>query len=157
MAGPLVRKIHHVVFVLVRLILGAIFIAAGIPKILDTASFAGMVYNYQLLPDVLINFVAITLPWVEVTVGCLLIVGVWLPGAVAIYNLLMISFLSALAFNVWRGLDISCGCFSTKTGDAIDMLTIFRDLVIFGGALYLAFVVFVKKITKDRMLDFAAK
>jgi hypothetical protein len=37
------------------------------------------------------------------------------------------------------------------------MLTIFRDLLIFGGALYLAFVVFVKKITKDRMLDFVAK
>lgn len=157
MAGQLLGKINHVVFVLIRLILGAIFIGAGIPKILDTASFAGMVYNYQLLPDVLINVVAITLPWVEVTVGCLMIVGVWLPGAVAIYNLLMISFLSALAFNVWRGLNISCGCFSTDSEELINVVTIFRDLMIFGGALYLAFVVFVKKITKDQMLDITAK
>ena len=157
MAKPLLEKIHHAVFILVRFALGAIFIGAGIPKILDTASFAGMIYNYHLLPDILINFIAITLPWVEVTIGCLLIVGIWMPGAVIMYNLLMISFVSALAFNLWRGLDISCGCFSTDSDEIIDIGTILRDLLILCGALYLAFVVFVKKITSDRMLDFCKK
>ena len=140
-------KAHYILSLVARLILGAIFIAAGIPKILDTASFAGVVYNYHLLPDMLINIFAITLPWLEVTVGSLMILGIWLPGTVILYNLLMIAFIGALAFNTARGLDISCGCFSTEPGEAINFGTVLRDVLIFSASLYLAFTVFIKKIT----------
>jgi tRNA-dihydrouridine synthase len=44
----------------------------------------------------------------------------WMPGAVIGVNLLMVTFLSAIAFNLARGLDINCGCFSTEcTGAGI--------------------------------------
>lgn len=142
-------KIHYIVSTVVRFVLGAIFIAAGIPKILDTASFAGAVFNYNLLPDMLVNIFAITLPWLEVIVGSLLIIGFWLPGTVILYNLLMIVFIGALSYNTARGLDISCGCFSTEPGDIIDMNTIFRDIIILSASTYLFFVVFFKKITSD--------
>jgi len=141
--------IHHRISLLIRFFLGAVFIFAGIPKIMDTAAFAGAVYNYQLLPDVLINFFAIFLPWLEVIVGIFLILGVWLPGAVIIYNGLMISFIAALVISDIRGLDISCGCFSTDSTDAINLGTIFRDAAMLLASLYLLFVVFVKKITSD--------
>ena len=36
----------------VQLALGALFVAAAIPKILDPPSFAHMIYNYRLLPGV---------------------------------------------------------------------------------------------------------
>ncbi len=142
-------KIHHIISIIIRFVLGAIFITAGIPKILDTASFAGVVYNYHLLPDMFINVFAITLPWLEVLIGGMLIMGIWMPGTVILYNLLMISFIAALLLNVARGLDISCGCFSTDPGDIIDMDTIFRDIIIFIASIYLIFVVFIKKITSD--------
>ena len=144
-------KIHYIISVIVRFVLGAIFIAAGIPKILDTTSFAGVVYNYHLLPDILINVFAITLPWAEVIIGGMLILGIWLPGAVVLYNLLIIAFISALVFNMARGLDVSCGCFSTDSEDIIDMGTIFRDILILCASLYLAYVVFFKKITSDKI------
>ncbi len=151
MANPQSHKIHYLISVIVRFVLGTIFIAAGIPKILDTASFACVVYNYHLLPDILINVFAITLPWVEVIIGGMLILGIWLPGSVVLYNLLMIAFISALISNMARGLDISCGCFSTDPEDIIDMGTIFRDLLMLCASGYLAYVVFFKKITNDKI------
>ncbi len=144
-----VLKIHHILSIIIRFILGAIFIAAGIPKIIDTASFAGVVYNYQLLPDMFISVFSITLPWLEVIIGGLLIMGIWMPGTVIFYNLLMVAFIGALSFNAARGLDISCGCFSTEPSGIIDMDTIFRDIIILSASMYLLFVVFAKKITSD--------
>lgn len=144
------KKIHQGILLILRLILGAIFIAAGIPKILDTASFAGMVYNYQILPDPLINLTALVLPWLEVCTGVLVITGVWLPGAVIIYNGLLIAFIAALTFNIHRGLDISCGCFSTSPGEVIDMGTILRDVLVLAGSLYLAHAVFFKKFSDGK-------
>lgn len=151
MTTPESLKIHLVISIIVRFILGSIFIIAGIPKILDTASFATAVYNYHLLPDTFINLFAIILPWLEVIIGGMLILGIWMPGAVILYNLLMVAFIGALSFNTARGLDISCGCFSTDSSDIIGKGTIFRDLIIFCASLYLAFVVFFKKITSDRI------
>ena len=144
--------IHHRISLLVRFFLGAVFIFAGVPKIMDTAAFAGAVYNYQLLPDMLINFFAMFLPWLEVIVGILLIAGVWLPGAVVIYNGLMVAFIAALITSAVRGLDINCGCFSTDSVHTIDSGTIFRDVGLLLASLYLLFVVFVKKITSDGIL-----
>lgn len=139
-------KFHQGIALILRLVLGAIFITAGIPKILDTASFAGMVYNYQLLPDWLINLTALFLPWLEVLVGVLMISGVWLPGVVILYNGLMIAFIAALSFNMARGLDVSCGCFFNDPGDIIDIKTIARDGLILAGSLYLLYAVFILKI-----------
>ena len=65
-----------------RLLLGGIFVWASIYKILDPTAFAGVINNYQLLPDALINGFAVTLPWLELVLGVFLIFGLWLPGAV---------------------------------------------------------------------------
>ena len=98
-----------------RLLLGVIFIAASIDKIWHPGAFAEAVHNYQVLPDAVINLVAIVLPWVELVLGALLILGSWLPGAVLLANLLLVAFFAALLFNVARGLDVHCGCFTTST------------------------------------------
>jgi len=144
-----ILKIHRIISIIVRFVLGGIFITAGIPKILDTASFAGAVFNYHLLPDIFINIFAMTLPWLEVIVGSFLIIGIWMQGTVILYNLLMISFIAAVYVNISRGLDISCGCFSTDPVEIINMGTILRDVVILSASIYLLFVVFIKKITSD--------
>jgi uncharacterized membrane protein YphA (DoxX/SURF4 family) len=99
-----------------RLVLGGIFTYASYDKILHPFEFAEVVYNYQLLPDVLVNLVSLFLPWLELLVGLSLILGVWLPGAVLICNLLLMVFFSTLVFNIARGLDIDCGCFTVSVG-----------------------------------------
>lgn len=102
----------------IRLILGVIFTTASADKIYHPEAFAKAVYNYQILPDGLINLVAIILPWLEAFLGVFLLVGLWLPATVTLTSALLLVFYGALLFNVARGLDIHCGCFSTSTDGA---------------------------------------
>lgn len=112
-----------------RIILGLIFLYACYDKLLYPQAFAEVIYNYQVLPDGLVNITAILLPWVELVLGLSLILNVWIPGAAVLGNLLLLAFFAALLFNLYRGMDVSCGCFSTTPGDkSAGYLTVFRDL-----------------------------
>ncbi|GBC60002.1 hypothetical protein DENIS_0944 [Desulfonema ishimotonii] len=102
------------VILALRLFLGIVFIYASWDKILHPGAFAEAIYNYQILPDTLINFTAIVLPWFELFLGICVIFGIWLPGAVFSINALLTVFFAALLFNLARGLDIHCGCFSSS-------------------------------------------
>jgi uncharacterized membrane protein YphA (DoxX/SURF4 family) len=129
-----------VIILAARLILGGIFVFASIDKILHPEAFADAVYNYQILPDSFINLTAIVLPWLELVLGCLLITGAWMPGAVLFANLLLLTFIGVLIYNASRGLDIHCGCFSTEaTEGPISTWTILRDAVFLVPAVYLLF------------------
>jgi uncharacterized membrane protein YphA (DoxX/SURF4 family) len=103
---------HLLIFT--RLVLGTIFIAASLDKIAHPAEFAKIVYNYQLLPDSMVNGAAIVLPWLEALLGVLLVAGLWLPGAAVLANVLLLAFFSALLYNFARGLNVHCGCFTTQ-------------------------------------------
>ncbi|MBW2000497.1 MAG: DoxX family membrane protein, partial [Deltaproteobacteria bacterium] len=86
-----------------RLFLGAVFVHASLDKIHDPEAFAKAVYNYQILPDLLVNIVAIVLPWLELVVGIFLITGLLLPGSVFLAKALMLVFFGAILFNMARG------------------------------------------------------
>ena len=112
-----------------RVVLGLIFLFACYGKILNPGEFAQVVYNYQLLPAGLVNITAILLPWVELALGLCLVFNAWIPGAVVLGNLLLLAFFSALVFNLARGLDVNCGCFSTAPGEeTIGYFTVIRDM-----------------------------
>ena len=131
---------QRVIILVARLFLGGVFVFASIDKILHPAAFAEAVYNYQVLPDSLINLAAIVLPWLELVLGSLLIIGVWLPGSVIVSNLLLLTFIGVLIYNTSRGLDIHCGCFSTEpSGDPLSIWTIARDAFFLVPAVYLLF------------------
>ena len=135
-------------FIAARLILGGVFLYAGFEKILHPAAFAEIIFNYRILPDVLTPFAAVVLPWLEVFVGLALFLGMWLPGAVFLCNLLLVIFLGALAFNLTRGLAIHCGCFGTnfREGSHEPMAWyLARDAVFFIPAFYLFMHIFFMK------------
>jgi len=124
----------------VRVILGSVFVYASIDKILHPAAFAEAVYNYQILPDALINLTAIILPWMEMILGLFLILGFWLPGAILLSNFLLVAFFGALVFNMARGLNVHCGCFNAgqEAGTEVSMAWyVIRDGVFVALALYL--------------------
>jgi uncharacterized membrane protein YphA (DoxX/SURF4 family) len=127
-----------------RFFMGGIFIYASIDKIAQPDAFAKDVYNYQILPDALINLTALALPWLELFLGLCLLAGVWVPGAVLAVNGLMVVFTSALVFNMARGLDVNCGCFGVGS-DAEAMSTTYyliRDLVFIAIGAFLFIGVF---------------
>ena len=138
------KKTSMILYHGARIILGMVFVYASYDKILHPAAFAKLINNYQILPDELVNLSAIFLPWLELTIGFLLIIGVWLPGSVFISNILLIFFIFALMYNKARGLDISCGCFSTSQGEASEStLYLLRDFSFVVIAVYLFFKVFI--------------
>jgi uncharacterized membrane protein YphA (DoxX/SURF4 family) len=131
-----------------RLMLGALFIAASIDKIAHPGEFATIIHNYQILPDSLINIVAIVLPWLEGLLGFVIMSGFLLPGATVIANLLLFAFFSALIYNLARGLNIHCGCFTTKiTGEPQTAWYIIRD----SAFLLLGLTVLVQVFMEKRM------
>jgi uncharacterized membrane protein YphA (DoxX/SURF4 family) len=138
------KKISMILYHGARIALGIVFVYASYDKILHPAAFAKVIYNYQILPGELVNLSAIFLPWLELITGSLLIIGVWLPGSVFISNILLIIFFCALMYNKARGLDISCGCFSTNEGEAPEStLYLVRDFSFVVIAVYLFFKVFI--------------
>jgi uncharacterized membrane protein YphA (DoxX/SURF4 family) len=115
-----------------RVILGIIFLWASYGKILEPELFARIVYNYRILPDGLIKPAALVLPWVEAICGIMLVTGYMVKGAALIVNLLMMTFILALISSSYRGIDVSCGCFSLASDKTENIfMYLIRDVLIF--------------------------
>lgn len=130
-------------FVVLRFMLAVVFIYASIDKILHPADFAAIVKDYKVLPDILINLTAIILPWLELVLGVLLVLGRWQEGTLLLVNLLLIAFWATLVFNYFRGVDVGCGCFSTQATESSSMVWyMFRDgfFVLVGGTTAILFL-----------------
>jgi uncharacterized membrane protein YphA (DoxX/SURF4 family) len=119
----------------VQIALGAIFVAAALPKIVDPPSFAHMIYNYKLVPAPLLNLMALTMPWLELLCGLALILGIWKDTARTIIGVMLVAFIVAISVNLARGNAIDCGCFDvsaagkTRAERLADMrLVILRDV-----------------------------
>jgi putative oxidoreductase len=135
-----------VMLFIVRLALAAIFIYAGVLKIVDPAIFAKEIDNYQMLPYLLVTLLAVILPWVEVMCGILLILGKWLRGASLILIALNIVFIIAISAALLRGLDISCGCFGAGASDQVGIRKIAEDIIFLAGAVFVFYRTSVKKL-----------
>ena len=127
--------------IVLRVILGAIFIYASVNKLFHGEEFAKAIKNYEMMPLFTINILAIILPYVEFITGILLITGIYKKGSSAIAILSLVVFLIALTSAYARGLDINCGCFSLEnTSSKSDILTrIFEDILM----IVVAVVVFI--------------
>lgn len=125
-----------------RFFLGLLWLYASYDKLLNPEAFAHLVYNYQVLPDGAINLTALILPWLELLLGICLLAGIWLPGASVLSTALLAGFAGTLLFNLYRGLDVYCGCFSTQAAaDPANYLTVIRDLSFLAVSVYLMVVV----------------
>src|SRR5438309_6771143 len=92
-------------------IVAAIFIYAGVLKVLDPIQFAHDINNYRILPWTLSVALAFYLPWLEILCGLGLIFRILYRGALSILTLLIVVFTLATVAAKVRGLDITCGCF----------------------------------------------
>jgi uncharacterized membrane protein YphA (DoxX/SURF4 family) len=118
-------------YIVLRMVLGVVFIWASWSKILEPDKFAAIIQSYQILPQQLVNPVAVLLPWVEAACGISLISGYMVRGSVFIVNILMIVFILALVFNLYRGVDVACGCFAVSTAsEKISIFTVSRDIAL---------------------------
>ncbi len=116
-----------------RWILGFTFIYASFHKIISPADFAKIVYGYDLFPEILINLIAIIIPFQELIAGLALIVGIYPRSAAVIINTLLLAFITVLAINLIRGNEFDCGCFSAGQSGypSSPGVTLIRDVIYF--------------------------
>ncbi len=108
------------------LIVGGIFIYAGVMKIFDPVGFANDIDNYKILPWLLTVRLAFYLPWLEILCGLAVILGLLYRGGLLILTMLISIFIIASVIAKARGLDITCGCF----GHASKYLSFFGHLAL---------------------------
>jgi putative oxidoreductase len=101
----------NILWRIVALIIGGIFIYAGVMKISDPAGFANDIDNYKILPWALTVRLAFYLPWLEILCGLAVILGLLYRGGLLILTMLVSIFIIASVIAKARGLDITCGCF----------------------------------------------
>ena len=125
------------VSLILRLVVGGVFIAAGVLKVLQPATFAADIGNYRLLPHEAINLLAITLPWIEVVAGLLLVLGAWRRASASMIAVMLIVFLLAIGQALARGLDVRCGCFGTVEARKVGLLALGQDTALLAMAAWL--------------------
>ena len=96
---------------IVALIIGGIFVYAGVIKAMDPVAFANDIDNYKILPWPLAVRLAFYLPWLEMLCGLALILRFFYRGGLCILTGLTFVFIAASVVAKVRGLDITCGCF----------------------------------------------
>jgi uncharacterized membrane protein YphA (DoxX/SURF4 family) len=135
-----------------RLLLGAFFVFASLDKIASPAAFAKIVYQWQVIGPVPSNLVAVTLPWIEIVAGLLLIAGVWKRESALVIALMLVVFIVAAGSVMARGIDVeNCGCVSLAKAGApttwppawmkgVGWFLVGRNLVLLAAALVIVFL-----------------
>jgi putative oxidoreductase len=93
-----------------EVVLGGLFIYAGLQKCLYPYEFAEAVLAYRLLPESLVGATAAVLPWVEIAAGLSLVAGLKRRSGLLLLAGLLGGFLVVILITMARGLKIDCGC-----------------------------------------------
>lgn len=110
MAEALVLVMPAFAFVL-RLVVGGVLLSAGIIKVrAGSQRFLRAVVGYDLLPARAAGVVATVVPWSEIILGTLLVLGASLSFTAPLTAALLLTFSSAISVSLLRGRANSCGC-----------------------------------------------
>jgi len=86
----------------------------------------------KFLPIPVANFFGFVLPWSEIAIGLLLILGAFVRVAGLLSAAIMLLFILAISQAGLRGLNIDCGCFGgggkVAEGETKYLAEIFRDI-----------------------------
>ena len=130
---------NKTLLILLRLVLGGLFIYAGAVKVLDPLGFAQNIRNYDLVGQSLSFIAAVVLPWLEILAGVALAAGIWKRASALIISGLLVFFILLTLVTIARGLDVECGCFgalSRKAGLGViieDLGMLFMGLCLLFG------------------------
>lgn len=135
LSPPAPTRAHRTVWpwaaTVVRVGLGGVALAAGIPKVVDLPSSVRAVRAYELLPEGLAVLVGNVLPLVEIVLGVLLVLGLFTRVSAGAFGLLLLAFAVGIASAWARGLSIDCGCFggggSVDPEDTAYLTDLLRD------------------------------
>ncbi|MBI3621693.1 MAG: DoxX family membrane protein [Nitrospirae bacterium] len=124
--------LHPAVAVAARVILGGVFAVSGTVKLIEPVeNFMAAIHAYDLLPVWMERPLAVTLPWVEMGSGVLLVLGLLTRASVMIVALQLAVFTVALGSTLLRGISLEdCGCFGALGFKESNTVAFVRNLVL---------------------------
>ena len=124
--------------IIIRLVLGFIFLYASLDKIIYPQKFAEVIYNYRLMPIELLNICAIIVPWIEAFIGVSLLIGFRVDVSAFMLSVITFFFILMIISAIVRGLNIECGCFSLDAeGSLVSWKRVIEDVFILVGGIFL--------------------
>jgi uncharacterized membrane protein YphA (DoxX/SURF4 family) len=111
-----VGRFGDVVGVVCRLVLGGVWLVAGLLKLPDPAANVRAARAYRLLPESVVPAVGHGLPILEILLGGCLILGLVTRVAAVVSAVLLTAFVVGIGSAWARGLSIECGCFGGGAG-----------------------------------------
>jgi len=124
---------------MIRIVLAVVFLSSGLSKLLDPTSFAVIIEAFGLIPETWILPVAVILPALEMIAAIGLLLDI--RGSLTFITGMLMLFLAILAYGIWMGLDIDCGCFGPEDPEARAFHSlrpaIYRDVVMMIVIVYL--------------------
>lgn len=136
-------KILAMAALVLRIVLGMIFVYAAVIKLKDPwALFAMSIDSYGLLPLGWVEFVARTLPWFELVLGVALCAGIFRRITTAAATALLAVFFSLMLRAHFKGMEINCGCFGP--GEVISWKTMLRDGSMVAGSIFVTVMAFLR-------------
>jgi len=124
----------NIITVVLRISMGVLFLFSGAVKIIDPGTFARVIIQYDIIPEVLVPYPAIVLPVLEIMLGGMLVAGYRIRASSLISMALMLMFSIFITVNVVRGQNFDCGCFELNRigigiNENISVKLVLRDLV----------------------------
>jgi uncharacterized membrane protein YphA (DoxX/SURF4 family) len=117
------------VVLVLRIVVGAIFLVAGAAKVGHADQFAAQIAGFRLLPQPAVAPLAVALPYLEILLGGYLVVGLFTRTAAWFAVALLAVFDLAVASAVVRGMTVSCGCFGPSDTTVTTWTEVARDAV----------------------------
>lgn len=125
-------RLLDLVGTLARLGLAAVWLTSGVLKAVDPFQTYVAVSAYDVLPKDGVTIVAGVLPWLEIALGLLLLVGIGTRIVAVLSALVLVVFIAGVVQAWARGLSIDCGCFggggAVAPGDTSYVTEILRDI-----------------------------
>jgi uncharacterized membrane protein YphA (DoxX/SURF4 family) len=106
-----IEKYSPWIGLLARLTLGGVLLVAGYLKAVSLDKSQMAVRAYEMLPINVANILGIVLPFAEIVIGLLLIIGAFTKYMAIAGGFIMFIFIIAISQAWARGLTIDCGCF----------------------------------------------
>ena len=142
---------------LARVGLAAVFLISGYLKASDLDQTYVAVNAYQVLPKPAVEAVAVVLPWFELALGLLVLLGVGTRIVAVISALLLLTFMAGVTQAWVRGLSIDCGCFGGGGDVATEKTSYGLELLRDTGFMILAVWLIVRPRTLMSLDEFLAR
>ena len=151
---------RRAVMLIGRLMLGGIFAYAGVAKIIfpnmhlwpmfvlkfsiatNLSTFAQQVESYKILSAGASDFVAHTLPFTEIVLGLLLLIGWRIRIWATLVTLILLGFLAAVTRAYLLHMQIDCGCFGVP--EPLTGMTVLRDSALAALAVLTTVLAFIE-------------